>query len=113
MTTPALKLEYLQIIPEFSGDVEQLPRFLSLAEKITNKFYNHTDPEDFQNELLIGSLLAKIKGDAQKQISNFRISKWEELKTALVTTYSDRRDIFTLTIEMTHMRQGVNETFRI
>lgn len=109
MTPPVFKMEFLQIIPEFSGEVEQLSRFISLAEKLTSKFYNTSDPDDFQNELLIGSLIGKIKGDAQKQISNFTITKWEDLKTALVTTYSDRRDIFTLTIELTHMKQGMTE----
>lgn len=107
---PVLRAEYIGMIPEFHGEVELLSRFITTCDKLVSKFYNTADSNDFQNEYLMSSILAKIKGDAQNQITNCIITTWDELKTALVTTYSDKRDIFTLTIELTHMKQMPNET---
>lgn len=110
MAPPVLQKEYFQMVPEFHGDPEQLPRFLELGQKLATKFYNEEDPDDFQNEYLIGSLLSKVKGVAQNQISNRIIKNWTDLKNALLETYSDKRDIFTHTIEMSFMKQFPNES---
>lgn len=106
---PVLQKEYLQIIPEFKGDVQQLPRFIQIGDKLVEKFYNPGNPDDFQNEYLLHSLLSKIKDEAHIQISNCVINNWADLKAALLTTYADKRDIFTLTIELTDMKQKMNE----
>lgn len=57
----------------------------------------------------MSSILAKVKGEAEKSISSVVIRTWEDLKKALVTTYSDKRDVFTLVIEMSNLKQN-NET---
>lgn len=109
MATPELKSEYLKMVPEFTGETQLLPRFLSVCEKLVNKFYNATDPNDFQNEYLMSSILAKVKGDAMLNISSNRIETWKDLKDALINAYSDKRDCYTLNIEMVEIKQG-NET---
>lgn len=109
MATPELKSEYFKMIPEFNGETQLLPRFLSVCEKLVNKFYNATNPNDFQNEYLMSSILAKVKGDAMLSISSCRIDTWKDLKDALINAYSDKRDCYTLNIEMVEIKQG-NET---
>ena len=109
MATPELKSEYFKMVPEFNGETQLLPRFLSVCEKLVNKFYNATNPNDFQNEYLMSSILAKVKGDAMLNISSCRIDTWKHLKDALINAYSDKRDCYTLNIEMVEIKQG-NET---
>lgn len=104
-----LKSEYLNMVPEFHGETELLHRFITICEKLVAKFYNTADESDFQNEYLMSSILAKIKGDAMLNISSCIINKWSDLKTALLNAYGDKRDLYTLTIELTELKQG-NET---
>ncbi|XP_050515018.1 putative mediator of RNA polymerase II transcription subunit 24 [Diabrotica virgifera virgifera] len=107
---PQLKKEYLEMIPDFHGDVALLPRFIEICEKLVTKFYNVADPTDFQNEYLTSSILAKIKGEAAINISSCSIKTWENLKDALFT-YADKRDVYTLSIEITHLKQGNESPF--
>lgn len=104
-----LKSEYLNMVPEFRGETELLHRFLTICEKLVAKFYNTEDESDFQNEYLMSSILAKIKGDAMLNISSCIVNKWSDLKTALLNAYGDKRDLYTLNIELTELKQG-NET---
>lgn len=107
---PELKREYLDMIPEFSGKTEILPRFIDVCEKLVNKFYNKVDVNDFQNDYLMSSILAKIKGEAAINIASCNITNWSQLKTALIHSYADKRDCFTLNIELTELRQNSNES---
>lgn len=107
----SLKAEYLGMIPEFQGEAELLPRFLCICEKLVKKFYNTTDVTDFQNEYLMSSILSKIKGEAAINISSSLITTWDDLKLALLSAYADKRDIYTLNIEMTEMKQGNESPF--
>lgn len=109
MATPKLEKYYLDMIPDFYGDSKLLPRFIEICEKLVTKFYNSIDEADFQNEFLMSSIIAKIKGDAAINIASTIINKWDDLKQALLNAYSDKRDLYTLNIEITELRQG-NET---
>lgn len=114
MTTPvvpALRKEFLDMVPEFHGDTQLLPRFIEICEKLVTKFYNTVDINDFQNEYLMSSILSKIKGDAAVNISSCIISRWSDLKSALLNTYSDKRDIYTLNIEIVNLKQGNESPF--
>lgn len=106
-----LKSEYLNMIPEFHGETELLPRFLEICEKLVTKFYITANPADFQNEYLMSSILSKVKGDAMLSISSCVIKNWSNLKTALLNTYSDKRDAYTLNIELVELRQGNENAF--
>lgn len=108
---PTLKREYLDMLPEFHGQQELLPRFIEIAEKLVNKFYNALDTSDFQNEYLMASIFSKIKGEAAINISSSIITCWKDLKEALLNTYADKRDIYTLNIEMTELRQTTENAF--
>lgn len=108
---PVLKQEYLGMIPEFNGQTELLPRFIEISEKLVNKFYNTIDATDFQNEYLMSSILAKIKGEAAINISSCIINNWNDLKRALLNAYADKRDIYTLNIEMTECKQDNESPF--
>lgn len=111
MAVPELKSQYLKMVPEFSGQPELLPRFIETAEKLVRKFYNRTDESDFQNDYLMDSIRSKITGDAQQNLSSCVISTWTELKTALLNTYADKRDVHTLAIEMCNLKQTSESVF--
>lgn len=110
-TMAVLKQEYLNMIPEFSGESELLPRFIEICEKLVVKFYNTQDVDDFQNEYLMSSILAKVKGAAAINISSCVIKTWDDLKTALLNAYSDKRDLYTLNIEMVELKQNNESPF--
>lgn len=105
-----LRREYLDMIPEFTGISELLPRFIQVSEKLVNKFYNTGNPDDFQNEYLMSSILAKIKSEAATNISSCHINNWNDLKIALISCYADKRDIFTLTSEISEQKQEPYES---
>ncbi|XP_072384481.1 uncharacterized protein [Diabrotica undecimpunctata] len=110
MAITQLKKEYLDMIPDFHGENTLLSRFVEICEKLINKFYNTVDSDDFQNEYLMSSILAKVKGEAAINISACVVRTWQDLKEALLNTYADKRDIYTLSIEMSEFKQN-NETF--
>lgn len=111
-TIPELKDKYLDMIPDFYGDPALLPRFIEVSEKLVRKFYNTVDINDFQNEYLMSSILAKVKGEAAKNISSCTIRNWENLKAALLNTYADKRDIYTLSLEISALQQGNDSPFQ-
>lgn len=110
MAVPVLKKEYIDMVPDFHGESELLHRFIEVAEKLVAKFYNFNDPNDFQNEYLMGSILAKVKGQAAANISTSNIKSFQDLKSALLNSYGDKRDHFTLNIELTELKQEQNES---
>lgn len=105
-----LKPEYIAMIPEFSGERALLPRFIEVCEKLVKKFYNKSDVEDFQNDYLMSSILAKIKNKAAVNIASCAINNWNDLKTALLSTYADKRDCYTLCMELSELKQYSNES---
>lgn len=58
----------------------------------------------------VDSLKPKVTGEAKLNISSFSINNWAELKAALLNSYSDKRDVYTLTIELFNLKQNYNET---
>jgi hypothetical protein len=109
-TPPVLKKEYIDMVPTFNGESQLLARFIEICEKLVARFYNVTDPTDFQNEYLMSSILAKINGPAAEVVGNSRIGTWQELKEILLNGYADRRDCYTLGIELAETRQGPHES---
>lgn len=102
---PVFKAEYLQMVPEFNGHQPTLCEFLRLGEELITAFYDHT-VDTFQNKYLINSLKNKVIGKARDNISTYNITSWADLKNALLSCYSDKRDTHTLTVELCEMRQG-------
>lgn len=110
MAVLELKAKYLKMIPKFSSESELLSRFLKICQKLVNKFYNARDINDFQNEYLMSSIRSKVKGDASLNISNCIINNWNDLKTNFLYAYSDKRDEYTLCVEMSNLKQFLYET---
>lgn len=108
---PELKADHLKMIPDFNGEVELLAEFISTSESLVNHFYNTTNPNDFQNIYLMSSLKSKIKGDAKINLSTYTINTWQDLKSALLNTYGDKRDCYTITLEMCNISQTNESAF--
>uniref|UniRef100_A0A8D8ZPH4 Uncharacterized protein n=1 Tax=Cacopsylla melanoneura TaxID=428564 RepID=A0A8D8ZPH4_9HEMI len=100
MAVPKLEKEHLHMIPEFSGEVELLPEFISTTSKIVEYFYDNVNVNNFQNFVLLNTIKTKIKGQAKLNISSHQCDSWEQIKGALLSTYEDRRDTYTLRIEL-------------
>lgn len=107
---PELKSDHLKMIPDFSGEVQLLPDFITVCESLVNHFYNAADATDFQNLFLMNSIKAKIKGEAKLNLSSFSMGTWNDLKAALLNTYGDKRDCYTLAFEMCNLKQFGSET---
>lgn len=110
MTTPVLKKEYLDMIPEFSGEPTLLNRFITICDKIVAKFYVSSNPDDFQNEYLYSTILSKIKPPALDVVVSSSSYAWPDVRQTLVASYLDKRDCFTLNLEMSQLKQKDNET---
>lgn len=110
MAPPEMKAEHVKMIPEFSGEVALLPNFIEIADNLVEYFYNVDEPGCFQNFYIINSLKKQIKGEAKLNISSHSTTDWPELKRALLNTYGDKRDCYTLTIEICNMKQLASES---
>lgn len=110
MATPTLKKEYLDMIPEYNGEPTMLSRFISICDKVVAKFFVVENPDDFQNEYLFSSILSKLKGQALEVVVNSNTYSWTEVRKILLATYLDRRDCFTLNLEMSELKQENQES---
>lgn len=110
MTTPVLKKEYLDMIPEFSGEPTMLNRFISICDKIVTKFYVSANPDDFQNEYLLSTILTKLKGAALELVVSSNSYSWLDVRKTLLSCYLDKRDCYTLNLEMSELKQQAGET---
>ncbi|XP_072392334.1 uncharacterized protein [Diabrotica undecimpunctata] len=111
MAIPQLQKEYLDMIPDFHGENTLLPRFVEMCEKLINKFFNTVDLDYFQNEYLMSSILAEVTGEAAINILACVVRTWQDPKDALLNTYADKRDIYTLSIEMSELKQNNKTPF--
>lgn len=109
---PELKMDHLRMVPDFGGEVELLSEFIKISESLVNHFYNTDNVDDFQNIFLMNSLKQKIKGEARINLSTYNINNWQELKQALLSTYEDKRDCYTLTLEMCGLKQLSESPFQ-
>ena len=106
MTQREFKMEYLQIIPQFSGNQAMLAEFIDTSELFITNFYNANNVNDYQNILLLKSIKNKIIGEAANRIASYKIEVWADLKNALINTYADKRDLQSLIIELCQLYQG-------
>lgn len=102
---PAFKSEYLEMVPNFDGNQALLTEFITNGEELINSFYNPR-ADNFQNKYVLKCLKNKIKGQAAVNIASFNIQTWLDLKNALIATYSDKRDLQTLMMELCDAKQN-------
>lgn len=107
---PILRKEHLDLIPVFNGSVEVLNDFLDVTQNLHNHFYNSQDPNDFQNYVLITGIKSRIVPPASHQVLSANLATYQEIRTALLSTYQDKRDDLTLIIELTAMKQYDRES---
>ena len=72
------------MVPQFNGDPQILSRSIDICEKLVAQFYNEVNLNDFQNEYLTSSILAKIIGPAAELVGNSRIGTWHDPKQILL-----------------------------
>lgn len=87
-----------------------LNQFLITTQTLHDRFYNHADPGCYQNFKLLAVIQAKIVQPAADKILAAQLTSHEQIKEALLKTYSDRRDHITLEIELIEARQTDRET---
>lgn len=107
---PILGKEHLSLIPDFCGEPDTLPNFLDITGKLFHRFWNSTDPNDFQNVMLLAGVKAKIKPPASSTLLSTTLTSFASIKTALLDAYSDKRDIFSLNIDLTKLKQYDSES---
>lgn len=96
------------MIPNFSGEPLLLTHFIEVCDKLYETFHDNEN-ESFQNYFLFDSILAKITGKATDIVFSNNVSDYAELRDILLSNFSDKRDIFTLTSEMSRMNQKHSE----
>ena len=85
------------MISDFYGETSLLSRFLEITEQLVKKIKN----KRIQNNYLMSSILAKIKGKAAANIASCVLNNWDNLKRAILNAYADKKNIFTLAIKLT------------
>lgn len=102
---PIVKNIHLNSIPKFKGEVALLTEFKNTCDSLYETFFDRQNIANYQNRLLLSTIRQKIKGDAKIQISSVQSNTWEEIKQALLNSYSDKRDSFTFTYALCRMKQ--------
>lgn len=106
-----MQCEYLKIIPNFDGNVVELPRFISTCEQVIHVLAEDLSAEDPRNYLIFATIINKIQGRAKIIIDTHNPQNWAALKTVLTNNYSDHRDEACLLKELLLLRQAVNEGY--
>ncbi|KAK4876170.1 hypothetical protein RN001_012592 [Aquatica leii] len=103
------KAEFLQCIPEFDGNPNELNRYLLTSESIIEQFYDEKNPTNFQNTFILNSIISKLRGNAKLLVNIQNVSTWSELKTVLTNSFADQRDESCLNRDLVMLRQNLNE----
>ena len=96
-------ITFLEIIPNFDGNVKTLSDFLTSTEEVIN-ILNQTNPSEITKSFILLTIKKKIVGSAKELISGISISSWKELKELLLQNYEDKRNEATLLIEMCDLK---------
>lgn len=103
------KVEYLNCVPQFDGNPNDLNRYLNICESLINQFYDTAHPENFLNTFLLNSLIGKLTGNAKLVVNIQNVTTWQELKDTLYRNFADQRDEACLTRDLVLMKQNNNE----
>jgi len=108
--TQQFKPEFLNCVPIFDGNPNELNRYLTTCESLITAFYDRSNPSSFQNVYLFHSLLGKLSGNARVIANIQNVSTWDELKNCLRSHFADQRDEACLNRDLVLMRQTNGET---
>ena len=107
--TQQFKPEYLNCIPQFDGNPNDLNRYLSVCQSIVDAFYQPNDPNNFQNIYLLNCIIGKLTGNAKLILGTQNVETWSELKTILSRHFADQRDEACLNRDLVMLRQQNSE----
>lgn len=99
------KPEYLNCVPTFDGNPNDLNRYITICQSLIDNFYDQTNPTNFQNTYLINSLISKLTGNAKLVINIQNVNRWEDLKNVLQRNFADQRDETCLNRDLVLMKQ--------
>ncbi|XP_071052902.1 uncharacterized protein [Onthophagus taurus] len=105
----AVKPEYLNCVPQFAGNPNELIRYIQTCQSLITAFYDVSKPNDFQNIYLLHSLIGKLTGNARLVVNIQNVSTWESLKITLQRNFVDQRDEACLNTDLVMLRQNSNE----
>lgn len=97
------KPEYLNCLPEFRGNPNDLNRF---NETLINLFYDVGNLKNFQNIYSLNSIVSKLKGKANAFVKIQRALHWIVIKNVLIRNFWDRRDEICLNRDLAMLEQS-------
>lgn len=106
---PEYRKEYDKLIPQFNGEPLLLSKYIKQCDKIFVRFYDRANPDNFQNDVVLGAFTSKLGPGIADKIYLNSIDTYLDLRRALLQTYSDKRDTYTLTIELSRLKQNQQE----
>lgn len=104
------RTEYLKCVPEFSGNPNDLSRYLSVCQSIIDSFYIAQQPNHFQNIYILNCIIGKLTGNAKLVLGTQNVNTWDELKNILNRHFADQRDEACLNRDLVMLRQQSNES---
>lgn len=99
------KPEYLNCVPEFDGNPNDLNRYLSVCQSFIDAFYVTAQQNSFQNIYLLNSIIGKLTGNAKLVLGTQNVTTWDQLKTILSRHFADQRDEACLNRDLVMLRQ--------
>lgn len=100
----------VNIIPDYDGNPNRLFRFISTSESVLTQFYQEAEPDNFQNQIVLQSILGKLKGKAEEVVNIHGCTLWSTVKQVLLQHFSDQRDENVLTRDLVGLRQENENT---
>ena len=93
---------YVRDIPIFDGDAAVLMQWISDVDGVLEVFQEFKNTHQYK--MLIRCIRRKITGEANRVlISSNTLLSWRCIKETLKTHYADKRDLITLTTQLTHL----------
>lgn len=99
----------LTVIPDYDGNANQLHRFITTCEVVLTQYFDVAQPNHFNNQVLLHSVLNKLKGKAEEVVTINGVFSWNDIKQVLIKNFADQRDENCLNRDLINMRQE-NET---
>ena len=106
---PEFRREFENLIPQFNGDPLILSKYIKQCDKLYIRFHDTNDVDNFQNEVLMGVFISKLGPSIADKVFVNTVDTYPQLRQALLQTFGDKRDTYTLTLELGKLKQEVNE----
>lgn len=96
-------------LPKFDGNRVHYSTWVIDVQGVIDDFVRFKRTGQYQT--VLKAIRRKIIGEADETLNNKNVPlSWREIKAALAVHYSDKRDLMTLTNQLTHMMKDKQET---